>query len=338
MGSKKGIPRGKYKTKNLQPDGDVFCASCNKPYKKKSSLLQHIRATHLNIRLTCFCSKKFISPSILNRHQKNVHDVNAKISTPRKYHTGPLTKTIRPSFEASDAFPSLAKVLSMKQNKKFGIHIVANENIDAGQTVLIAPPFACAEYLVNTGEGCFQCNKRSKTRIRCDHCIDVWFCSHLCKAGQAHRKRCDRTFINDDGPKVRLVAKIISTVLNAFGDVSTLFDFCREVLCSDKKTQQCRPPFSLYGEILKLTEDVDPNHAKIARRVVKIMLQKPSFEEFSRQQTEALKRDLFVVSYHHANILDIYGFSEQIVCRWCFCSILHTRHNKQVQPLMRTEC
>lgn len=302
MGSKKGIPRGKYKTKILQPDGKVICDSCGKPYQKKSSLLVHFRTKHLKIRQTCtFCAKKFISRSILNRHQKNVHGVKGKISTIRKNHTSSI-KT--PSFVTNDTHPSLANVLSMKQNDKYGIHIIANKDIDAGQPVLIAPPFACVKYLVNTGEGCFQCNKRTKTKIRCRHCIDTWFCSNLCMAGQAHRKRCDTNFVSSDCHKIRLIAEIITTAFAAFDDADAFFDFSLAVLFG--KTNQCQPAHSEYAEILKLNEDVDPGDAALAQRVANIIAERPSFE--------GRKRDLFTLAYHHANILNVYTFSEQITC------------------------
>lgn len=74
MGSIKGVLRGKYKRKLSQPDGNVYCYYCNKSYKKKSSLLQHIRAHHLRIERICLkCSRSYNSVSSLNRHKKNKH-------------------------------------------------------------------------------------------------------------------------------------------------------------------------------------------------------------------------------------------------------------------------
>lgn len=74
MGSIRGVPRGKYKKNTIRINGEVYCSNCNKKYKKRSSLLQHIKANHFNVRKICpICSKKFNYVSTLNRHHRNDH-------------------------------------------------------------------------------------------------------------------------------------------------------------------------------------------------------------------------------------------------------------------------
>lgn len=52
------------------------------------------------------------------------------------------------SFENENAFPSMAKILSLKETKKFGKHIVTTEDINAGQIVFASHAFATVDYLV----------------------------------------------------------------------------------------------------------------------------------------------------------------------------------------------
>lgn len=187
MGSIKGVRRGKYKTRTLHPNGEVQCFHCHKKYRKRSSLLQHIRATHFQLRKKWnICARKFTSTSTLNRHQRKVHGITSK-----------------------------------------------------------------------------------------------------------------------------------KVALNAFGNFDTFLEFCRGVLFTNKKTNKCQPPFSLYGELLKLKRPTEPNsnHATIAHRVVQFVLQEsPHKELHDPSKYEELKRILFNIAYIHANSLLYNAFSEKIMC------------------------
>lgn len=97
MGSVKGVSRGKYKKNTLRVDGEVYCSQCNKKYKRRTSLLQHIRSRHLKLQINCgHCSKKFSSVSTQKRHQRTVHGNDKKIKlstkTPRAKCTIDTTK------------------------------------------------------------------------------------------------------------------------------------------------------------------------------------------------------------------------------------------------------
>lgn len=314
MGCIKGVPRGKYKTYTLQLDGLVCCSQCIKRFKRRSSLLQHIRGTHLKIRKICpLCSKKFISTSTLNRHQKSVHGITTKDGTLKAPKDTNLNSSQFP-FEADTTFPCLSKVLSLKENEKFGVHVVANNHIDVGEIVVASPPFACIDYLVNTGVGCFNCGKISKVKIQCENCINVWFCSNLCKATKSHRKRCDTNFKSNDCHITRLAIEMIVVAFKAADNIEILLEFCRGVLFSNKEPRKCRPPYSKYGEILKLKGQAEPDHAAIARRVVKFIMKLPKLESFDSSKSEELKRILFYISYHHANTIALNAFSEMITC------------------------
>lgn len=96
MGSLKGVSRGKYKVRSFKQNGSVYCSNCSKCYKKKSSLLQHIRAVHLKVRMTCpKCVKKFIAVSSLNRHIRMCHDDQHKTQNSKsgKSHQMIVTNT-----------------------------------------------------------------------------------------------------------------------------------------------------------------------------------------------------------------------------------------------------
>lgn len=210
-------------------------------------------------------------------------------------------------------FPNMAKILSMKVDSTFGTHIVAGSDINVGQCVIDTPAFASIEYLVRTGLGCFQCGKSSETPIRCQNCIDVFFCSDRCKNSKSHRSKCDPMFESKDCRLVRLTTKIITVAINLVGDTMALFEFCRTILFSNRSHNNCRPPYSTYYEVLTLkgsSEYVGVN-APIARRVVKYVL--PQIESLALN-IEDKKRILFSLALRHANTISINSFSETTNC------------------------
>lgn len=252
MGSIKGVHRGKYKTLNSDQNG-FHCSRCNKKYKRRYSLLQHIRSKHLEIKTKCpICLKKFISKSVQTRHLKNVHGIKNKSHNSSHFETQLAAPLIELSHEADEAFPYMSKVLVLKESKKFGTHIVTIQDLVVGDVVMVAPPFAVVEYLECTSEGCFQCGKVTTTKIECSSCINVWFCSQLCQASREHRTKCDSIFGRQDCRIVRLAKQIISVAINAISNIETLFEYCRAILLLNKTTQKCRPPYSHYGKWMSI--------------------------------------------------------------------------------------
>lgn len=248
MGSIKGIRRGKYKTLNSVQNG-FCCTRCNKKYKRRYSLLQHIRSKHLGIKIKCpICLKEFTSKSVQRRHIKKVHGITNLLDNTSNNETLAATPLIELTYNGQEAFPYMAQTLALRESKKFGRHIVATQDLAVGDVVMSAPPFAFIEYLQNTGEGCFECGMLSSNKIKCSSCIDVWFCSQRCESSRVHREKCDSIFESQDCRTVRLARQIINVAILSMNNIGTLFEYCRAILILNKKTKICRPPYSQYGK------------------------------------------------------------------------------------------
>lgn len=241
-----------------------------------------------------------------------VHGIMREIAAPRDLPSFPSVLR-QLSFEADDAFPYMAKVISKKENIRFGKHLIANNNIEVGDCIIAAPPFANIEYLVCTGLGCFQCGKITKRKIQCPNCIDVWFCSNRCKKCIIHQQKCDPMFKSSDCRIVRLATQMIITACNGVGDTTSLLDFCRGLIFLNKKSNKCHPPYSQYAEILSLKGRPNDVNSTIARRVVKYVMQHPQFESVSLNSEEQ-KRILFSLAYRHANSIPVNSFDEEVKC------------------------
>lgn len=192
MGPIKGCPRGNYKTLSLKPHQNVFCYYCNKCFKRRAILEHHIKTKHLNYRVSCpACGKEFTSKSVWHRHMANVHaiksyeQINVTLAPLRqiqmeKDQSNSYRKELHPflnmSFENDKAFPAIANVPSIaKKNDVFGVHMVANSDIDVGKVIIVSSAFASVECLTSV-DCCFHCGKpRNRQFLQCPHCINTFF-------------------------------------------------------------------------------------------------------------------------------------------------------------------
>lgn len=164
----------------------VFCSRCNKSFKRKATLKDHILTNHLGFKVPCpVCGKKYTSISVVNRHLRVVHN----ISSHRKINPEKVSSSVSeppgcfqavqnaPSsfeqlgFKPSKSFPVMSDVLKVEENKTFGKHLVAACDIDIGKTLMISSAYASVEYVSSRDSLCFHCGKQSK-QIQCQYCID----------------------------------------------------------------------------------------------------------------------------------------------------------------------
>lgn len=275
-GVEKGVKRGRYNTLKYN---EVSCAECGKQYKKKASLLQHFRASHLKRRTLCpVCGISFVSNSALNKHKNTYHQLMA----------------IAKSDSSTAKSDSSTAKFSMKENQQFGVHMVAESHIRTWQVILKASPFACIEYLVSSSSGCFECGRIMKEKVKCPNCMDIWFCSNLCKASRQHKEKCDTTFKSCHCRIFRLTMRIIETAIEKLGGIKKLLN----VPIEDPQ----------YREMQCLKEEVDLKNAEIARGVVQLLSSK--YNEC--ENMPVIERKLFFLSYKHANTLKLNAFSEQL--------------------------
>lgn len=315
MGSIKGVPRGKYSTRTMQITGRVHCWKCHKSFKRRPILAHHIRSKHLKHAFSCpICSKQFISKSNCRRHMKNVHqimnDSEFKIEFQPSLNTSAYTPgSAAIDFETHEAFPNMAAVLKMKEDKKFGKHLVTQTDLAVGQVVLAASPFAFVEYVMAVGSGCFNCGAQPNGKfIQCEFCINIQFCSKRCSLTQHHHSKCDRMFNRNDCREVRLATKLILNVISTFPDSETMLDFSSGILFSNKKSHHYLPPFSQYGEILQLTGKMKAENVLLAKRVRDLIMQTPQFQSDRSQET---KRILYYVALRHLASIATNTFSEE---------------------------
>lgn len=331
MGPIKGRPRGSYNTQTLKPPENVYCVHCSKSFKRRPILEHHIKVKHLNYRVSCpVCHKQFISKSVWHRHMVNVHSiksykqVNATFSPSVQLMTPSQTDTnkddlpfVKMLFERDRAFPSIANVITLAKDEISGVHLVAKNDIDAGKVVAVSSAFASVECVSSTDSTCFQCGKANNNKfIKCDHCIDTYFCSKKCSSNKFHSTRCNTIFDSSDSYVVRLVFETIKNAFEKSEDTDTFIEFIKGVLFDGAQHRKCKPPYSTYGEILTLKGSVHAEHFEMAHKVVKYLLSLPNINCSTKVD---LKRVLFCMACRHISTVDINLFSEQIFASKGIC-------------------
>lgn len=244
------------------------------------------------------CSKQFIGKSNVRRHLTNVHNIKDKSHFKIKFM--PISR--------GSSFPFIfSKAMVQKTNKTYGTHLVASRNICAGEPIMDTPPFAMIEYVTCLDVlKCFSCGselKTSNSKIECDHCIDVAFCSKRCSLSKAHKIRCNQMYQKTDCRATRLATEIIRIAVERCKDAKLLLEFSDGI--SKNKKNVCQPPFFNYGLLLKLKGKNETDHQSIARRATQLVRSLPHFRLITADEDI-----LFNIMLRHVNSQPMNSFSE----------------------------
>lgn len=309
MGSIKGVRRGPYAKSALRPNGKVYCWKCGKRYKRKPILIHHMKSVHMKQLVRCpVCGKSYVSVSCCNRHLKRIHNIfnSNHINLQNKPALPPVTSPEHLSFEPHSAFPWMSNALAIRESKKFGTHIRAERDIDVGETLMETPGFASINYISSVDGRCFECGKVST--LKCEHCLNLHFCSIRCSNCKIHRDMCDSIHSVNDCQKVRLVTKIMTIALK-IANVEVLMDFCRGILLCGKNPKDLRPPYSAYAEILRLKGKTNSSSLYIANQAVKRI---QSMSDFELPGTQDFKKLFINIALRHTASIDLNVFSDEI--------------------------
>lgn len=160
---------------------------------------------------------------------------------------------IKLSFNANEKFSCLADVLDIQRSEKFGRHVIANQDIDVGKTILVEKCFislGCAPDRVQ----CYTCTNEERNFIACPGCTDVMFCNENCQLqNDIHGKFCNAT-INRMPFNTRYVAESILLGINEFSNAIDMMNFVDEILAnrSEYIPEGINDSRSKYGLFLSL--------------------------------------------------------------------------------------
>lgn len=85
------------------------------------------------------------------------------------------------NFEPSVALPCASKSVGLAYNDKFGRHLVATQDIDPGQILIVEQGYVCYPMLNQLYLVCSHCLQTAWNGIPCDECAYAIYCSETCK-------------------------------------------------------------------------------------------------------------------------------------------------------------
>lgn len=213
------------------------------------------------------------------------------------------------SFEPNEKFPSMANILKIECNKKYGRHITTNTEIDVGQTVLLERAYF-TKLLINKSMRCNICLKTDTNLVPCLNCTVDLFCYGKCERNELHRFECNIFTIGGFGDVSDLHMQVFRSILialNEFQDVDDLMKFVEETLASDPtEIPEYEPtdPKEKYRTYLKLSSRTNMETDYIIWRIYfiqKTLLKNP--EIAVKFKTEQHQRFLMHLVGHHHGIL-----------------------------------
>lgn len=203
----------------------------------------------------------------------------------------------RLDFVANDNFPSLANVAEINYNNKYGRHIVANDDIEVGKTVMVEQSYL-AETFCDKYKTCSICLRAMKNLQPCKNCTVAMFCPE-CVDNKLHSNECNFQF----GPFTFRTSLMRSIVLakNAFENVNQLIVFVKKMI-ANQKLPLLTEPQSKYQSFFKLwikqNSQIKP---QLIYLLYQEILNRPELCAFFK--TNAHKRFLQHLIYHHVLVI-----------------------------------
>lgn len=157
------------------------------------------------------------------------------------------------SFEAHEQFPCLANVLDIQRDVDGNYSVVAKEDLDVGQTIVVED--ALKSIHLGYGERCNICLKSMVNLIPCEKCTVAMFCSTECRHHFFHEYECGMKLSNTElnGTVFRNNRGILSAI-DMFSSVDELMDFVEQTIESGQNElpESLLDPRSKYRVFLKL--------------------------------------------------------------------------------------
>lgn len=152
-------------------------------------------------------------------------------------------------------FPCMANVLEIRENEKFGRHIIAKEDIEVGKVVMVPDIFASAT-TSDTLTTCRTCNQIERNFVACADCSNTMFCRGSCfQESNVHRLECGSIYHMIDA-NLQLPIQTLLLAINEFSTLAELQVFVEQFVClgSERGIPKAANDFkSKYALFLTLT-------------------------------------------------------------------------------------
>lgn len=186
--------------------------------------------------------------------------------------------------QGNEKIPFISDSLELKENQKYGRHIVTNRRLVVGEVIAIEKPFACVPITKSNDSDCnkFQrCNSCLRDNlfdlIPSPHCCDAMFCSKEClkSAEKFHKYECKVMDKITNHAGLNIALRIFFTGFSIFNeDIQEYYKYFKEVLKNPKtifdfdfsKTESEKDKLTTLFSLCKSSKKFDlTNHIDILK-------------------------------------------------------------------------
>lgn len=216
-----------------------------------------------------------------------------------------LSPEVQLNFGAHEQFSCLANVLEIRENAKFGRHIVAKMDIDVGQIIAISEPFASAVCCSSSKQAyCITCCKINGNFITCENCTNATFCSDECQTfNQTHKLECNSIFHKIDSCGVKLTIQMILEAVNTY-------DCAENLMHHFEQLRHSTPPSTQHGLMLNLKTYINESTIFCACQSFQCLMTMDIIKTLFRKKRE--QRFLMHLVLHYSAIIPANAFDTQL--------------------------
>lgn len=239
------------------------------------------------------------------------------------------------SFEPKTSFPSMAGILQIDKNKKFGRFIKTNADIAVGQTVAVEAAYV-NKVITDIYIRCNICYSVDTNLVPCEVCTDCLFCQPECKSNSFHAIECNmktmaRAARADQISTFHLqIIRSVLMAIKAFPNIEELMAFVEKTIAEDPLDIPDSEPdddLSKYRMFLKLWFNSKHEDNMFNWRV--FFIQKKLMENADFQDMfPSLKHQRFLMHLigHHSGIIHYNARSSM--------QVFGTEYTTELQPLL----
>lgn len=213
------------------------------------------------------------------------------------------------SFDPDTNFPCLADVLEIQENDKFGRHIVAKCDIDAGNQVLVTDIFASG---TTSGHQmcCRNCNKIEQNFVSCKNCANTVFCYGSCSEKKGvHQLECSSFFHVIGDTTLKLPIQTVLMAIEMFRSIDDLMDFTERVFKMKRIPKSTKNLQSRYALFLNLSPYLDEERIYPAYQAYMSLMSIAQVKHLFN--TERKRQFLMHLTLHHLTVIPQNSFRHE---------------------------
>lgn len=141
------------------------------------------------------------------------------------------------SFKQHNRFVGVADCLEIRNDDRFGYHVITTCDLNVGETILVEPSYAITpKRNVNIGrDRCWNCFKDLQNYITCEKSIGNLYCNEDCMQKSFHRYECDLPTLTRKETS-DLVFKVLYKLIVDFPHIGDLMKMVDKLLKDEEVT------------------------------------------------------------------------------------------------------